>query len=359
MSKNSYLAKTSLLFFTVAAVSIPVYAVAQNGATLDDVMLELEVDQSAESQVEPTDTMPVENDSVIINPIEEAAPQPVAKSPRVPEEISVEPDAPLAPPENIEETEALDADIDVVDAEPQTEIPHSGLYYDSDAIAGTSPYAPTAPRQVDPKYEPGSRFVVVEKGASAGSTQAQLTAAQRALKLKRYSAALDLFENLYKKTPNSRPVLMGLAVAQQNNGFVESAIATYEELLEIDPNNVDATVNMLGLMKSRYPAIAFRRLKELWEENPENAAIAAQLGMTSAATGNTRDALRYLGIAVSLDPQNASLYYNIAVLSDRAGATLDAIEMYQKALEMDITYAGGKSIPREQIYDRLAYLRRL
>jgi len=116
---------------------------------------------------------------------------------------------------------------------------------------------------------------------------------------------------------------------------------------------------MLGLMKRRYPAVAFRRLKDLWENNAENPAIAAQLGLTSAATGNTRDAIRYLGIAASLEPSNASHFYNMAVLSDRAGARKDAVDLYQRALEVDVTHGGGKTVPREEIYDRLAFLRRM
>jgi len=315
-------------------MSFPV--IAQETQTLDDVMLNIEAEQNS-----PTP----DTSSVVINPIEEAAP------------IPVQPATPLdAPVEPIIEQEPETIAQPINDPQP---VPYSGLYFDADSIGGNSPLGNTAPRQVDPKYEPGSRFVVVERGASAGSTQAQLIAAQRALKLKRYAAALDLFENLYKKTPNSRPVLMGLAIAQQNNGFTESAIATYEELLAIDPNNIDATVNMLGLMKRRYPAVAFRRLKDLWENNAENPAIAAQLGLTSAATGNTRDAIRYLGIAASLEPSNASHFYNMAVLSDRAGARKDAVDLYQRALEVDVTHGGGKTVPREEIYDRLAFLRRM
>ncbi|MEM9469749.1 MAG: tetratricopeptide repeat protein [Pseudomonadota bacterium] len=239
-------------------------------------------------------------------------------------------------------------------------VPHSGQYYDSDAfVPDASLGRRSAPREVDPRYEPGSRYVVVRKSAGAGSYAAQLTAAQRALSLGRYTSALELYENLYQKNPNKIPVMMGLAVAQQKTGFTESAITTYEEILAKDPKNADALVNMLGLVGTQYPSVAFRKLMDVWEKNPRNAGVAAQLGLTSAELGNADDAIRYLGIAASIEPNNANHLYNMAVVSDRAGQSKMAIDYYQKALEIDIAHGAGRSIPREQVYDRLADLRRL
>ena len=239
-------------------------------------------------------------------------------------------------------------------------VPHSGQYYDSgsimpDAALGTS----VGPREVDPKYEPGSSFVVVTKSSGANSFSARLIAGQRALKLGRYSSALEIYEQLYRESAKNRQVLMGLAVAQQNSGFTQSALATYEELLQVDPNNVDATVNMLGLVQNQYPAVAYRKLHELWDKNSQNPGIAAQLGLTSAKMGNAQDAIRYLGIASSLEPRNATHLYNMAVITDQIGAYKDALDLYEHALEVDATYGGSRTVPREQIYDRLVSLRRL
>jgi len=201
--------------------------------------------------------------------------------------------------------------------------------------------------------------VIVRKDAEAGSFTARLTAAQRANDLGRHSAALELYEQLYKESPKSKSVLLGLAIAQQNSGFTQSAIGTYEELLNIDSKNIDAEVNMLGLIMQNYPAIAFQKLIALWEKDSSNPAIAAQVGLTSAKLGNVEDAMRFLGIAASLEPNNASHYYNLAVVTDRAGAYQDAIDFYQKSLEVDAVFGGNRSVPRTSIYDRLAKLRRL
>lgn len=264
----------------------------------------------------------------------------------------------VAPPTEALVSPAFDAP-DPVAVKPP--IPaYSGQYFDSDAIVARPAFgARLEPRQVDPLYEPGSSFVVVRKNAGANSRQAKIIAAQRAIKLGRYSSALELYEQLYKQTPKDKRVLMGLAVAQQNSGFTESAIATYEELLRIDPKNTNATANMLGLISQEYPAVAYRKLLDLWRKDSSNPAIAAQIGLTTAKAGNVEEAIRFLGIAASIEPNNALHLYNMAIVSDQTGAHKDAVDLYQKAMELDAAYSGSRSIPRDQVYDRLAQLRRL
>ena len=47
----------------------------------------------------------------------------------------------------------------------------------------------------------------------------------------------------------------------------------------------------------------------------------------------------------------------MAVIADRAGRTDEAIKYYEKALEVDTIHAGGRTIPRESVYERLARIR--
>ena len=238
-------------------------------------------------------------------------------------------------------------------------VPYSGTYYDSDSIGPSALGASAGPRKVDPLYEPGSSLVVVKKSATSASRQANIIAGQRALKLKRYSSALEIYEKLYKKNPRDAQILMGLAVAQQYSGFEESAIATYEELLKRHSGHSGAMVNLMGLLESRKPGVAVQKLRKLWDRNSQNPAVAAQLGLVSAKVGDLEASSRYLGIAASLEPQNALHYYNLAIVMDQAKSHSTAIEYYQKALEVDVAHNGGGTIPREQVYDRLAQLRRL
>ena len=272
----------------------------------------------------------------------------------------VPPSAPEVPLDAlVDEPEYVTQDFTAQEPPEPVQIPHSGTYYDSDSIGPGDLGAAAGPRKVDPRYEPGSSFVVVRKDSSSSSRQANIVAAQRALKLGRYAAALELYEKLYKKNPKNLQVVMGLAVAQQHNGFNESAIATYEEILKRNPRHAGAMVNLMGLLERNQPQVAYNKLQKLWNKGGQNPSVAAQLGLVSAKLGRYEEASRYLGIASSLEPNNALHHYNLAIVLDQAQSPRFAIESYQKALEVDVSNKSGASLPREQIYDRLAELRRL
>ena len=245
-------------------------------------------------------------------------------------------------------------------APSQDDLSEPDVFYDSTDLApGATPTQSTAPIKMDPREQPGQSFIIVKKNRAAGSYESQVVAANRALKLGRDAAALEMFEGLYKRNPRDVRVLMGLAVAQQRSGFSASAIETYEDVLKRDPHNQEAVVNMLGLMKNQYPEVALRRLTDLRKKYPNNPGIAAQIGMTQADLGRYDDALRYLDVAASLEPNNAAHVFNMAILYDRKGRKSDAITMYEEALKLDAIHGASRSIPRETVYDRLSSLRRM
>ena len=142
-------------------------------------------------------------------------------------------------------------------------------------------------------------------------------------------------------------------------GFADQAISAYEELLKLYPDNTDAIVNLSGLIRKQYPAVALNKLLDLQMKHPNNVAVTAQLGVAYADSGNYADALRYLGNAAAMDPKNALHFYNMAVISEKASKPDQAISYYEKALEIDSIYGEGYNIiSRERIYDRLAQIRR-
>jgi len=235
----------------------------------------------------------------------------------------------------------------------------SDVYYDSlSQVPAGAMATSVGPREVNPVMEPAQKMVIVSKDKNENSEESLLVSANRALKLKRYDAALEMFDQLYAKNKRDVRILMGRAVAQQNMGLNESAIQSYEEILALKPNNTDAVINMMGLVRKQYPEVALRRLLELYSKYPNNAGIAAQIGVTNAELGHFDDAMRYLGIASTLEPNNAQHWFNMAIAADRGGNGAQAIQFYERALEVDVMYGASRSVPRERIYDRLSVLRR-
>lgn len=293
---------------------------------------------------------------------------PVVENPAVPPVMNVQEvtgaQAPELTPRTISQTpEAVGPGVvgGVADS-PVAPLPASeaaSIYYDSLSQVPSGAMATSVgPRELNPVLEPASKMIVVNKDKGEGSQESLLVSANRALKLKRYDAALEMFDQLYAKNKRDTRILMGRAVAQQNMGLNESAIQTYEEVLVLKPGHTEALVNMLGLVRTQYPEVALRRLLELYSKHPNNAGIAAQIGVTNAALGHLEDALRYLGIAATLEPQNAQHLFNMAIAADRHGSSSEAVRLYERTLEVDAMYGSGGSVPRDKIYDRLSVLRR-
>lgn len=261
-----------------------------------------------------------------------------------------------------DQTEGVAQGGNIMDPAGQTQ-KYSGEYFDSYSVVPDKRFSKSLeapPTIVDPKFQPGTVFVYATGTAGAQSFESQYVAATRALKLQRYAAAMEMFEKLYKQESKDPRVLMGLAIAQQGAGFTESAAQTYEELLQVQPNNANAIVNLMGIMKNQYPSVTLTRLLELRQKYPSNPGIPAQIGLVNADLKNYDDAMRYFEIAASLEPGNASHIYNMAIVADHQGNPSKAIQFYERALQMDASVTGTatENLPREKIYDRLAVLRR-
>lgn len=230
-------------------------------------------------------------------------------------------------------------------------------FFDADDLMPQGEMAKSGPKKIDPVARPASRFVTVQQNAKVDSREAQIVSAERAMDLGRFDAALHLFDILYEENKRDARVVMGRAVALQKLERFDEAMGMYEVLEGLDPKNVDIKVNMLGLLGTRYPSIALRRLLQLYETNKSHVGLTAQLAIAYANTGDAQSALRYLGAASAIDPQNASHLYNMAIITDRAGHKKEAVKYYEQALELDTIYGGGRTIPREAVYERLAHIR--
>ena len=242
-------------------------------------------------------------------------------------------------------------------AKPDDLDPTLDAFFDTDSMSSNKKKKRGPPKPVDPDKTPGSKLIIVEDVTPKTNISSQIVAAERAVALGRYDSALQLYDKLYDKNKKDAAVLMGRAVCLQKLGRFDEAMQSYEQLSDLQPKNIDVKINMLGLLATRYPSIALRRLLDLHEENQDHVGIVAQIAVTAANLGDFDTAMRYLGMAMGIEPNNASHVFNTAVILDRAGQTKDAITYYEKALEVDAVYGGNRSVPREVIYERLANIR--
>lgn len=200
-------------------------------------------------------------------------------------------------------------------------------------------------------------YIVVRKDHASGDLDTRLKVARMALMENRFTAAVELFNALSVDYPRDERVMMGRALALQQSGRADEALAAYEAVLSANPKKLEALTNMLGTLKSSNPALAVEKLEELRTVYPYNADIAAQLGTAYAALKNYDAALQYLDMADTLSPGNAYVYYNKAVLYDHMGQQNMATAMYRRILQMHAEGTLSEPLPVEAIRRRLASMR--
>lgn len=231
------------------------------------------------------------------------------------------------------------------------------LGQDSGAVAATSTGMPALPPL--PEVTPRARqVIVVKKAYSARSPQAVVAAGDRLIDAQQYEAAADVYAQQLKQNPSDPRALAGKAIALQRAGNAAEAMNTYDRLLQLNPRDVEALTNYLGLLQSQDPQQALSRLQQLATQYPENAAVAAQLGSVYARMRDTPNALRYLMQAQALDSNNPVYPFNLAVLYDRLGTTSRARAEYARALQLANDYpsrSAGVSV--DVIRRRLASMR--
>lgn len=220
--------------------------------------------------------------------------------------------------------------------------------------------APPAPRPavVDAQIRDlPVKYFVIEKAANVSDPGARIAAGKRALEGGRASSAVTMFDELYNEDPTDTRVLAARAVALQKAGRAQEAIAAYEELLKVEPANLNALTSLLGLLRTQNSDLALEQLLRLRQAYPSHAGIAAQLGVVYGDRGQLDEAVRFLGVANSLEPMNAVFKFNMAVVMDKLGNSVEAESLYRQALELDSRYNTARSaIPRQAIENRISSL---
>ncbi len=110
----------------------------------------------------------------------------------------------------------------------------------------------------------------------------------------------------------------------------------YQRLLQLDPDHVDAHVNLGRLLhEDGAPAAAEQHYRRALELDSEHETAAFNLGVALEDLGRFRDAIEAYHRALELDPQNADAHFNLAGLYERRGekaAALRHLKMYRSLI---------------------------
>jgi tetratricopeptide (TPR) repeat protein len=116
------------------------------------------------------------------------------------------------------------------------------------------------------------------------------------------------------------------------------AVAAYERVISIDPQHVDALIN-LGMLcydqaNLEKAADCFKRAAQL---APDNPIAQFNLGSVLDELGQLPDARQHLRLAVRLNPRYADAHYNLAYVCDKLGAVSEARQHWTLYIKLDPT----------------------
>jgi tetratricopeptide (TPR) repeat protein len=109
-----------------------------------------------------------------------------------------------------------------------------------------------------------------------------------------------------------------------------AACATYRRALALDPEQVDAWVNLGRLLhEGGDPAEAARLYREALARNPDDAIVHFNLALALEDLNEPDAARAHYERALALDPDFADAHYNLASLSEQQGRAADALRHYR------------------------------
>jgi tetratricopeptide (TPR) repeat protein len=116
----------------------------------------------------------------------------------------------------------------------------------------------------------------------------------------------------------------------------QQAREVYQRLLQLDPDHVDAHVNLGRLLhEDGAAAAAEKHYRKALEIDPDHETAAFNLGVALEDLGRLRDAIEAYQRALELDPQNADAHFNLAGMYERRGekaAALRHLKMYRQLI---------------------------
>lgn len=116
-------------------------------------------------------------------------------------------------------------------------------------------------------------------------------------------------------------------------GQMELAIAEHERALEINPNLVQAHVNLVTLYgKLGRAEQAEKHYRATVELNPNLSESHYNFGVFLHSQGRYRDAAAAFGKALEISPDYAEAHNNLAYILEREGRLEEAIEHYRAAI---------------------------
>ncbi len=179
----------------------------------------------------------------------------------------------------------------------------------------------------------GERRVDGEMAFDSGSL---MNMAESFLKAGDYGNAMRLYQRAANENPKHIASRLGLAKTYQAIGASDAAINFYEQVLQLDPSNMDAQMGsgQMLITKNR-PEEAIPYLTALSKQDPKDYRIFNMLGLAHDLKGEQEEAQMNYGRGLELAKNNISLLNNLALSFAFEEQYAPAIRLLSKAINLD------------------------
>jgi tetratricopeptide (TPR) repeat protein len=190
--------------------------------------------------------------------------------------------------------------------------------------------------------------------ASATPPSVPLMQAWEALNQGRFEEARALYQEVLRIEPHNVDALLGLAAIDTRAGNGEEAALHYARALELEPRNSTAQAGLISLLGQADPLLSETRLKQLIARGPTGFLYFA-LGNLYARQGRWPLAQPAYFQAYQLQPDNPDYAYNLAVGLEHLGQAKIALNYYRRALELS-SLRGHASFEQARVQERVGQL---
>jgi tetratricopeptide (TPR) repeat protein len=190
--------------------------------------------------------------------------------------------------------------------------------------------------------------------ASAIPPSVPLMQAWEALNQGRFEEARNLYQEVLRIEPHNVDALLGLGAIDAREGNGEQAALHYARALELEPRNSTAQAGLISLLGQADPLLSETRLKQLIAREPTGFLYFA-LGNLYARQGRWPLAQPAYFQAYQLQPDNPDYAYNLAVGLEHLGQARIALNYYRRALELS-SLRGHAGFDQARVEERVGQL---
>jgi tetratricopeptide (TPR) repeat protein len=158
----------------------------------------------------------------------------------------------------------------------------------------------------------------------------------------RHETAIELIGRAIRRAKHNPVYHCSLGIAQQAQGLIQDAIASYRRALTFNSDYAEAHNNLgIALTAQGRLAEAVSHFERVLVLDPARANTHNDLAVALQAQGRIHDAISHYEQAIVLQPDHAAAHNNLGLVLSEQGRVDDAIVHYASALAAQPNYANA------------------